>query len=122
MIRLFFAALLPSLLAVIMLPALAHSSRPPVQQRQPPVPPAAASVGIGPSSFDPAAVTIKPGETVAWENSSDRDHQIVADEQHFKSGTIKPGKSWRHTFESPGTYRYHCALHPRAKGTVKVEP
>ena len=121
MIRLFFAALIPSLLAVIVLPALAHSSRP-VQQRQPPLPPVAATVGIGASSFDPAEVAVKAGETVRWENASDRDHQIVAQEQAFKSGMIKPGKTWSFTFESPGTYRYHCALHPRAKGSVKVEP
>lgn len=120
MIRLFFAALLPSLLAVIMLPALALSSRPPVQQRQPPTPPVAATVGIGASSFEPAEVAIRAGETVRWENASDRDHQIVAEEQAFKSGTIKPGKTWSYTFPSPGTYRYHCALHPRAKGSVKV--
>ena len=120
MIRLFFAALIPSLLAVIMLPTLAESSRP-LQDRPPPLPPVAATVGINASSFEPASVTIKAGETVGWENSSDRDHQIVADEKQFKSGTIKPGKGWRHTFESAGTYRYHCALHPRAKGTVTVE-
>ena len=121
MIRLFLAALVPSLLAVIMLPALAESSRP-VQDRPPPLPPVAATVGINSSSFEPASVTIKAGETLGWQNASDRDHQIVADDKQFKSGTIKPGKTWSFTFQTAGTFRYHCALHPRAKGTVKVEP
>lgn len=123
MIRLFFAALLPSLLAIITLPALALSTsgRPAMQEKRQPQQAVTATVGIHVAKFDPASSEIKPGEVVLWENDSDRDHEIVGDKNEFKSGTIKPGKSWSYTFEKAGTYKYHCALHPRAKGVVKVQ-
>lgn len=122
MIRLFLAALFPSLLAIIMLPTLALSGgRPELQQRRQPPPAVDATVAIQGSKFVEASIQITAGQTVGWTNASDRDHEVIADKGEFKSGTIKPGKSWIFTFERAGTYRYHCALHPREKGVVKVE-
>lgn len=123
MIRLFFAALLPSLLAIITVPALALSTaqRPVLQEKRQPQQAVAATVGIQATKFEPSAAQVKPGETVLWENNTDRDHEIIGDKNEFKSGTIKAGKSWSHSFEKAGTYKYNCALHPRAKGVVKVE-
>ena len=125
MLRLFLASFLPSLFALVALPAFAFSPaaapalRPALQQEKP-----AATVTIKGGSFAPAAVTIKAGQTVRWDNKDDRDYSIVADDKEnagFRSGTLKPGKSWSHAFEEAGTFKYHCSLRPRAKGTVRVE-
>lgn len=123
MIRLFLASLLPSLLALLTLPAwaLSPSDRPALHQNRPAQDDPAETVAIKGSSFDRSSVSVRAGESVQWTNADERDHAIVADKGEFKSGTIKPGKSWTRTFDKAGTFKYHCSLHPRAKGTVKVE-
>ena len=127
MIRLFIAALLPSLLAFLTLPVLAFSSahRPGVrlQERQPQQT-VAATISIEDAAFSPTEAQVKVGETVAWTNVSDRDHQIVLvrDKQETRSPAIKRGKTWSRKFTAAGTYEFHCSYHPRAKGTLKVLP
>jgi plastocyanin len=127
MIRLFLAALLPSLLAFLTLPVLAFSSahRPELraQERQPPQA-VAAKVVIQDASFEPDQVQVEVGESVTWTNESDRDHLVVLvrDQQESRSPAIKSGKSWTRKFTAAGTYEFHCFYHARAKGTLKVVP
>ena len=72
--------------------------------------------------FDPAAVTIRAGETVEWRNASRFRHSVTADPalggaalppgaQAFASGELAPGASFRRTLTVPGTYRYFCSQH-----------
>jgi plastocyanin len=79
------------------------------------------------NKFNPEKVTIKAGEAVRWVNDAGgpshtvtTDPSMVQDENHvaipegakiFSSGAIGPGKSYQHTFEVPGIYRYACAPH-----------
>lgn len=131
MIRLFLASLLPSLIALIALPALARSGadrpvvREPIaeqdrrQEKQAKL--ADATVNITDSAFNPAKTSIRVGQTVEWTNGDERDHQVSADKGAFKSGTIKPGASFSHKFDKAGEFKFHCPLHPRAKGTISVK-
>ena len=137
MIRLFLASLLPSLIALIALPALALSTggarlvrlqqeeiilmsvQQDRQGRQ--AVRADAVVNIADSEFRPAATSIRVGQTVGWVNADERDHAVVGSKGEFRSGTIKPGGSFTFKFDKPGEYRFHCPLHPRAKGVVRVE-
>lgn len=76
--------------------------------------------------FFPPKVTIRPGQTVEWVNSSKEVHDVVASTskvgdkadvqlpagaEPFDSGFLQPGKSFKHTFTKPGVYRYVCTLH-----------
>ena len=71
--------------------------------------------------YSPAALTIKPGDTVVWKNDDDHDHTAIADDKSFKSGNISPKDSFEFTFKKAGTFAYSCKYHPRMKGTVTVE-
>jgi plastocyanin len=127
MIRLFLAALLPSLLAFLTLPVLAFSSadRPAVRLQERNIQQAiAADISIKDASFDPSEEEIKVGETVRWTNQSNRDHRIVIvrEKEKIQSPVIAGGKTWTRKFTTAGTYEFHCAYHPRAKGTLKVVP
>ena len=117
MIRLFLAALLPSLIAAITLPALGQRQERPQQAPEP-----KGKVSVLDSEFKPDLVSIAVGESVRWTNQSERDHKIVAEKDAFAAGTIKAGKTLTRTFEKAGTFKYYCSLHPRAKGTVEVKP
>ena len=44
----------------------------------------------------------------------------TADDGSFDTGTIEEGKIQSETFKQPGTYAYHCEIHPTMHGTVEV--
>src|SRR5436190_409576 len=82
------------------------------------------NVTIKDLKFNPAKLTIKPGETVVWTNKDDKDHTVVSDDRDektgFKSDNLSGGDTFRHTFEKKGKFGYSCSYHPRMKGVVIV--
>ncbi len=78
------------------------------------------TVKITATAFSPASVTIKTGDAVKFSNTDTKAHQVVANNGAFASPTIAASKSWTHTFNTAGTFRYHDALHPALTGKVVV--
>jgi plastocyanin len=72
-------------------------------------------------AFDPATVTIKAGESVTWTNQDSMSHTVVADNGEFESGELGQGATFTFAFDQPGTYPYHCSIHPSMKATVVVK-
>ena len=84
---------------------------------------AGAQVTIQNFSFSPTPLTIKAGGTVVWtDNQPIFPHTVTADDNSFSSGLLHQGNTFSHTFTTPGTYTYHCAVHPFMHGTVIVTP
>jgi len=71
--------------------------------------------------FNPARVTVKPGDTVEWENDDIFSHTVTAEDGSFDSGLIDPGHSWQRTFTNTQTVAYHCRPHPNMKATLIVQ-
>ena len=69
----------------------------------------------------PETVTITVGQTVRWTNSDDRDYLLVARDQSFNSGNLRPKEKFEHKFTEAGSVEYGCAIHPRLIGTVVVK-
>jgi len=79
------------------------------------------SVNITNFQFSPSPLTIKAGTTVTWTNSDAVTHTVTSDDgTTFSSGNITNGQTFTFTFSTPGTYTYHCAIHPSMIGTVVV--
>lgn len=81
------------------------------------------SVEISNFSFSPSKITIKKGTTVTWTNKDSQKHDVVPDNpsDSFKgSELLDKGQSYSFTFNTAGTYNYHCTPHPFMKGTVEV--
>ena len=38
----------------------------------------------------------------------------------FDSGHMEPGETFEYLFETPGSFAYHCTLHPWMGGIVQV--
>jgi plastocyanin len=70
--------------------------------------------------FAPAALTVKRGDTVVWENQDMVPHTATA-RGTFDSGPIAAGKSWRYVATKPGHFEVVCTLHPTMKSTLVVE-
>ncbi len=79
-------------------------------------------VEISGFAFAPASITVPLGTTVIWTNKDAAPHTIVSDSgNEIQSGTLNQGGTFAHLFEHPGTFGYHCSIHPSMKGTVIVQ-
>src|SRR5215213_1494896 len=78
------------------------------------------TVSIKDFSFSPAQITVPQGTTVTWTNEGPSPHTTTADDGSWDSGTLQQGEDFSFTFDQPGTYTYHCSIHPDMTATVKV--
>jgi plastocyanin len=91
--------------------------------------PAASQPGAGSGAativdfaFQPTALTVAKGAAVTWTNSGSVGHTVTADDASFTSDTIAAGTTFSHTFDTAGTFAYHCSIHSQMKATVTVTP
>jgi plastocyanin len=102
----------------------------PVQQPPPLQPNAPTKVKPGPVTqtvimknlaFSPQTMAINAGDSIVWVNQDTVNHTSASDGALiWDSGNIAPGASYKRTFTAPGTYNYHCGIHPSMKGTIVV--
>jgi plastocyanin len=85
----------------------------------PPPQPQTHTIVIEGMRFEPADLTVHPGDTVVWTNKDLFAHTATA-EGGFDSRQIDPGGSWRLTLQTRGDLPYICALHPTMKAIVRV--
>jgi plastocyanin len=78
------------------------------------------AVSISGLAFHPATVTVNVGDTVTWTNNDGVSHTATADGGSFDTGTIGNGSSASETFNTAGTFAYHCSVHPTMQGSVVV--
>lgn len=132
-------------LSLLLLAALAacggsDSTNPPADR---PPPPANTSVtivtgasGRGNQAFSPNPFTVtlptSGTVTIQWFNNDFSDqgdytqpsgvtHTVTSDNAAFNSGNVQPNTSFAFTFAAPGTYAYHCSIHPSMVGIVVVQ-
>ena len=72
-------------------------------------------------AFEPATLTVKVGTKVTWVNRDDEPHTATATDKRFNSKTLENGDRFSTEFDTPGTYKYYCALHPRMVGQIIVK-
>ena len=82
-----------------------------------------------PYYFNPANLTIQPGDTVTFINAQDDTHNVMVDgaPQAMKDMIMSPmleveDDKWSYKFTVPGTYSFHCHPHQELgmKGTIIV--
>jgi plastocyanin len=80
------------------------------------------NVGIDKFAFTPAALTIKLGTTVTFENHDGMVHNIVGVGGVFRSKPLDTNDKFSVAFDKPGEFAYFCGLHPYMKGKIIVAP
>jgi plastocyanin len=79
------------------------------------------TVKMAGTAFAPAAVKVHKGDTVVWSNADTLDHTVTSSAGRIlASSAINPGKTYKHTFNATGTFRYNCSIHPDMRGSVVV--
>ena len=81
----------------------------------------AASERIANFSFRPTPLTVGAGTRVVFSNQDSTAHTATQNGGGFDTGRIRPGKSAAVTFKRPGTYLFHCSIHPFMKGKIVVK-
>lgn len=71
-------------------------------------------------SFSKTSLTITKGTTVTWTNNDNTTHTVTADDNSFNSGDVTAGNSYARTFNTTGTFPYHCIYHSMMKATIIV--
>jgi len=79
-----------------------------------------ASVEIKNFAFNPSEISIDKGTSVTWTNKDSVTHDITIDSGLFDHD-LNPGESFSFIFNEPGTYDYHCDIHPSMKGKIIVQ-
>ena len=87
----------------------------------PPTAPTTHYIDIENFAFSPSSITINVGDTIIWTNNDAASHTVTSDDGLFNSGGISQSNTWSYTFNSAGTFGYHCAPHPGMTGTVIVQ-
>ena len=81
--------------------------------------PAGAS-SLGNRAYAPDDVNVSAGDTVTWMNNDSIEHTSTSDGNGWNSGVVAPGARFSFTFQTAGTFSYHCSIHPGMVGTVVV--
>jgi plastocyanin len=101
--------------------------------------PACTDAGVGPTectpsatqicmtsslTFNPSSLTVASGTEVTWRDGSDTPHTVTSDPSATESfdADISGGGTFSRTFNTAGSYPYHCELHSGMTGTVTVSP
>lgn len=71
--------------------------------------------------YDPSAIRVASGTTVTWRNEGKEFHTVTSDDpgRPFDVG-LDTDQTATVTFATPGTFRYHCGVHPEMVGVVHV--
>ena len=75
---------------------------------------------LGNRAFNPGDSEVAVGTTVTWTNTDTVSHTSTSDASGWDSGIISPGRQFSFTYQTAGTFPYHCAIHPGMVGTITV--
>jgi plastocyanin len=79
------------------------------------------TVTIDASRFEPASLTVAPGDTVVWIKKDIIPHTATSPSGAFDSGELLLGQSWTYRPKQSGDFAYVCAFHPTMTATLRVK-
>ena len=85
------------------------------------------AVSMQNEAFNPKDTTVPMGTTVTWTNNDNITHTVVSGvpgspDGLFNSGNMSKNQTFSYTFNTKGTFKYYCSVHPAIMtGTVTVQ-
>jgi plastocyanin len=71
-------------------------------------------------SFTPAVTAVSVGAMVTWTNLDDVPHNVISTDKKFASLVLDTDERFSYKFETAGTFKYYCSIHPKMTGQVVV--
>lgn len=71
-------------------------------------------------SFDPNNLNVTVGTEVTWTSQGPHNHTVTFDSGGVDSGNLVTGGTFKHTFDTAGTFTYHCTNHPVMTASITV--
>jgi plastocyanin len=116
---LFYCTIHPQMTGTVRVVGADGAAPPPAAAPANESPPLTADVQIFSASLSPINVRIGQGGSVNWTAMTLSPHIIKADDQSFE-GVVTGSKTFRVTFDTPGTYAYRDVLTKEIQGSVTV--
>lgn len=83
--------------------------------------PATAATTITAKNFDfGAPLTVAPATVITFVNTDETRHNVTADDKSFASPTVTKASTTFAAPSKPGTYPFHCTIHPSMHGMLVV--
>ena len=79
------------------------------------------AVTIENMQFNPAQLTVHPGDRIVFTNKDLFPHTVTADDGAFDSHSIAPNATWSYRAKQAGKHAYKCTYHSTMTGTVIVQ-
>lgn len=80
------------------------------------------NINIANFAFSQKEIRIKKGDRIVWTNKDSASHTVTSDSgSELGSGFLSNEESYSHTFNTAGTFSYHCSPHPYMQAKVIVE-
>jgi plastocyanin len=80
------------------------------------------TISMAGNTFSPSTLTVAVHTTITWNNNSSIAHTSTSDVAgKWDTGNIPAGSSKQTTFDSTGTFHYHCTYHSGMTGTITVQ-
>jgi plastocyanin len=83
-------------------------------------PPRTHIVTISNFVFQPATITVAPGDTIVWRNSDIVPHSATARDSTWDSQSLAGNTTWSYVAKERGQHAYYCVFHPNMTGTIDV--
>ena len=78
------------------------------------------AISVMDNSFSPASTTVPIGTTVTWTWGGSRSHNVTFDDG--TASTTQTTGTYTRTFNTAGSFPYHCTIHGTAmSGTITVK-
>jgi plastocyanin len=77
-------------------------------------------VSIVSFAFNPASSSVATNGFVTWTNTAGITHTVTFDNGPDCGSVSSGGGTVTAQFTAPGSYAYHCMIHPSMKGTIVV--
>ena len=74
------------------------------------------------TAYSPTSLTVTHGTTVKWTNGDGFAHTVTNDAGSGETFdlSVGAGGTVSHTFNTAGTYNYHCTIHSNMHGAIVV--
>jgi plastocyanin len=78
------------------------------------------TIDIEDFEFKPSNVSVPLNANVTWNNHDNAPHDATDDSNEWETERMDDDENASLTFDTPGTYDYHCSIHPYMKGRLTV--